>query len=170
MELWKNKKTITFANNILKIIDINKIEYEPINIPNIQYISNYQDLLEKFNIDYQSFIQCQNTLNSFYKENDIYDFILRNLLPKCDLCKLNIYIIEKYSIPFICDYCKKKLCQNCAMLYDINFIKCVYCKYTYCNYIGNNSQLNKYCNEKINFCLEYNSNKCDCCLLENDEL
>ena len=74
--------------------------------------------------------QCMNDIYiNFYIPSKVVDHIIsfRNI---CNHC--NTIIRIGYQSTYYCNYCDRKICDNCFRVSNINYIHCAQCKLTGC--------------------------------------
>ena len=124
----KEKKEINFIdiiNNFHKILNTSDISYKLFNIDKILkdnfrkifdsiFINIKKNNNEKSQYNMELIIQFSPLKFEFiYLDNNIFDWIERNIEKKCDICNK----ISKYS--FICLICGNKVCKNNYFFNDI---------------------------------------------------
>jgi len=96
-----------------------------------RYPLTKDELLEMYDIDYACFIIPPDTIAEteapFKSEEDVINYILDKTLLRCENCGVKIPSENE------CDFCYKKLCDNCADNVDIQFITCYMCSRTWCH-------------------------------------
>ena len=138
------------TSNIQYVDELDKLDNIAVDVKLISAIKYDPDI--KYQIDFHTYWGWRVGGRSTQKDNllELYNFIKSDktidFLPEdtfinipidafiCDSCKCNIIETDNQ-----CDFCDKKMCEECQSSSYYHFIKCEECGVKYCYYDGLNS-------------------------------